>query len=175
MALGERVASPISHWDPNIRTKNLRKIENKGVRLFQSEIPTATMPPIVWTPVTKPLTEMEIALVSGTGVHLKSDEHFILASDSSFRIIPENTPTADLTVSHGGYDNSDVLEDINSMFPLDPLRKLAEEGLIAGIASRHIGFMGGGGDLKRLVNETGPAIADILKKDEVNAAVFTAG
>ena len=65
--------------------------------------------------------------------------------------------------------------DINSMFPLEPLRKLVEEGLIAGIAPRHIGFMGGGGDLKKLVNETGPAIADILKKDGVYATVFTAG
>lgn len=172
---GERVMPPINHWDPNIRTKNLKKIENRGVKLFQSEIPNATMPSIVWTPVTKPLNEMKIALVSGTGIHLRSDDRFILTSDSSYRIIPENTPTADLTVSHGGYDNSDVLEDINSMFPLDPLRKLVEEGLIAGIAARHIGFMGGGGDIKRLANETGPAIADILKKDGVDAAVFTAG
>lgn len=118
---------------------------------------------------------MKIALVSGTGVHLKSDKRFILTSDSSFRIIPGDASTTDLTVSHGGYDNSDALADINSMFPLDPLRKLVKEGLIAGIAPRHIGFMGGGGDLKKLANETGPAIAEILKKDGVDAAVFTAG
>ena len=172
---GERVMSPSSRWDSNIRGKNLEKIENKGVKLFQSEIPTATMPSIVWTPVTKPLAEMKIALVSGTGVHLKSDKRFILTSDSSFRIIPGDASTTDLTVSHGGYDNSDALADINSMFPLDPLRKLVKEGLIAGIAPRHIGFMGGGGDLKKLANETGPAIAEILKKDGVDAAVFTAG
>lgn len=172
---GERVTTPPSRWDPNIRGKNLYKMRNKDVRTFQSEIPTATMPPIVWTQVIKPLSEMKIALVSGTGVHLKSDKRFNLTSDSSFRIIPGDTFTYDLTVSHGGYDNSDALADINSMFPLDPLRKLAEEHLIAGVAPRHIGFMGGGGDLKKLSNETGPAIADILKKDGVDAAVFTAG
>ncbi|MBU5440100.1 hypothetical protein KQI42_19075 [Tissierella sp. MSJ-40] len=172
---GERVSSPPNRWDTSIRKRNLEKMENKGVRTFQSEIPTATMPPIVWTPVTKPLAQMKIALVSGTGVHLKSDQRFILTSDSSFRIIPGDASTADLTVSHGGYDNSDALADINSMFPLDPLRKLVEEGFIEGIAPRHIGFMGGGGDLKRLTNETGPAIADILKEDGVDAAVFTAG
>jgi D-proline reductase (dithiol) PrdA len=155
---GERVISPPSRWDPNIRTKNLEKVGNNGVKLFQSEIPTATMPSIVWTPVTKSLSEMKIALVSGTGVHLKADERFTLTSDSSFRIIPGDASTADLTVSHGGYDNSDALEDINSMFPLDPLRKLVEEGFIAAIAPRHIGFMGGGGDLKTLASETGPAI-----------------
>ena len=173
--IGERVTSPPNRWNPSIREKNLEKMANKRVGLFQSEIPTATMPPIVWTPVTKPLAEMKIALVSGTGVHLKSDQRFILTSDSSFRMIPGDTSTADLTVSHGGYDNSDALADINSMFPLDPLRELVKEGFIAGIAPRHIGFMGGGGDLKRLASETGPAIADILQKDEVDAAVFTAG
>lgn len=171
---GERVVSPPSRWNPDIRHKNSDKI-SRGVGLFQSEIPIASMPLIVWTPVTKPLAEMKIALVSGTGVHLKSDKRFELNVDSSFRIIPADTPTANLTVSHGGYDNSDVLADINSMFPLDPLRKLAEEGLIKEIAPHHIGFMGGGGDLKRLFNETGPAIADILKNDGVDAVVLTAG
>lgn len=172
---GEHVSAPPHRWDPAVREKNLAKIREDEGKSFQSEIPTATMPPIIWTTVTKPLAEMKIALVSGTGVHLRKDERFKLSCDSSFRIIPGDTATADLTVSHGGYDNSDVLADINSMFPLDRLRELAEEGLIAGIAPRHIGFMGGGGDLKALANETGPTIADILKKDGVDAAVFTAG
>ena len=150
-------------------------MENKYVQFFQSEIAVATIPPLVWTPVSKPLAEMKIALVTGTGVHLKSDRPFNLTSDSSFRIIPADARTADLTVSHGGYDNSDALMDINSVFPLDHLRQLWEEGFIGGIAPRHIGFMGGGGDLKRLAKETGPAIAEILIKDGVDAAVFTAG
>lgn len=175
---GERIKSPPNLWNTNIRERNLIKMTGKvdmGVKFFQSEIPTATMPPIVWTPVTKPLSEMKIALVSGTGVHLKSDRRFSLTVDSSFRIIPGDALTSHLTVSHGGYDNTDVLEDINSMFPLDPLRSLLEEGVIGDIASRNIGFMGAGGDLKKLANETGPAIAEILKSDGIDAAVFTAG
>lgn len=172
---GERILTPPQRWDLSVREKNLSKMKGGGQGLFQSEIPTATMPPTVWTPVTKPLSEMKVALVTGTGVHLRDDKRFNLSCDSSFRIIPADTPTSSLTVSHGGYDNTDALSDINSMFPLDRLRELAEEGLIASVAPRHIGFMGGGGDLKALANETGPAIADILKKDGVDAAVFTAG
>lgn len=172
---GERILAPQQRWDLSVRKNNLSKMKAGGQGLFQSEIPTATMPQIVWTPVTKPLSEMKIALVTGTGVHLRDDRRFNLSCDSSFRIIPADTPTSSLTVSHGGYDNTDALSDINSMFPLDRLRELAEEGLIAAVAPRHIGFMGGGGDLKALANETGPAIADILKKDGVDAAVFTAG
>jgi D-proline reductase (dithiol) PrdA len=172
---GERVSRAPRRWDPRVRTENLARMRGEEGKPFQSEIPTAVMPPVVWTPVKKPLAEMRVALVTGTGVHLKGDERFNLVCDSGFRIIPGDANTADLTVSHGGYDNSDVLSDINSMFPLDRLRELAEEGLIAGIAPRHIGFMGGSGDLKALAKETGPAIAEILKNDGVDAAIFTAG
>lgn len=172
---GDCVLPPADRWDQSVRKKNLEIMRGKEAGYFRSEIPTATTPSSVWTPVTKPLSEMKIALITGTGVHLKSDKRFDLTTDSSFRIIPHDASADDLTVSHGGYDNSDVLSDINSMFPLDRLKELADEGLIAGVAPRHIGCMGGGGDLEKLANETGPAIADILRRDEVDAAVLTAG
>lgn len=172
---GGRVSGAPRRWDPRVRRKNLARLSGEEKKPFQSEIPTATLPPVVWTPVNKPLAEMRVALVTGTGVHLRGDARFNLVCDNTFRIIPGDSGTEDLTVSHGGYDNSDVLADINSMFPLDRLRELAAEGLIAGIAPRHIGFMGGSGDLKALANETGPAIAEILKNDGVDAAIFTAG
>ena len=142
---------------------------------FRSEIATAVLPDSVWTPVTKPLSQMRVALVTGTGVHPKNAQRFLLTTDSSFRVIPGGMPTDQLTVTHGGYDNSDVLDDINSMFPLDRLRELAAEGFIREVAPRHIGFMGGGGDLKKLKEETGPAVVAMLQEDRVDAAVFTAG
>lgn len=175
MMSGETVSGPPQRWDPAVRQKNLLKLKEGGTSVFQSEIPTAIMPPVVWTPVTKPLAEMKIALVTGAGVHLREDQRFLLSCDSSFRIIPADTSTENLTVSHGGYDNTDALTDINSMFPLDRLRELAIEGMISGIAPRHFGFMGGGGDLKELAQKTGPAIAEILNRDGVDAAIFTAG
>ena len=165
---GEEIAPAPGHWDPAVRGENLSGPP------FRSEIAVAVRPPVVWSEVTKPLHKMRVALVTGTGVHLKSDQRFALTSDSSFRVIPGDADTADMTVTHGGYDNTDVLKDINSMFPIDRLRELAAEGIIGEVAPRHIGFMGGGGDLKRLLTETGPQVAAILKNDQVDAAVFTA-
>lgn len=78
-------------------------------------------------------------------------------------------------VSHGGYDNSDVNKDINSMFPIDRLKELVEEGFIKAVAPTHIGFMGGGGNQKVFKEETGPAIAKILKDEGVDAVLMTAG
>ena len=145
------------------------------VKGLQSEIYAPITPPPVFTPVTKELKDMTIALATAAGVHLKSDKRFNLAGDTSFRLIPGDTPSSELMVSHGGYDNGDVNKDINCMFPIDRLRELAKEGFIKGIAPVHVGFMGGGGNQQVFTEQTGPEIAKILKEEGVDAVLMTAG
>ena len=145
------------------------------VKGLQSEIFVPITPPPVWTPVTKELKDMKVAIATAAGVHLKSDKRFNLAGDFTYRTIPGDTITSDLMVSHGGYDNGDVNKDINCMFPIDRLRELAAEGFIKEVAETHIGFMGGGGNQQKFKEETGPAIAKILKDEGVDAVILTAG
>ena len=140
------------------------------VKGLQSEIYVPITPPPVWAPVTKELKDMKIAIASAAGVHLKTDKRFNLAGDFTFRRV-----TDDLMVSHGGYDNGDVNKDVNCMFPLDRLRELAKAGFIGSVAPTHIGFMGGGGNQQKFREETGPTIAKILKDEDVDAVIMTAG
>lgn len=76
------------------------------VKGLQSEIFVPVTPPPVWAPVTKPLNEMVIALATAAGVHRKEDKRFNLAGDFTWREIYDSTPSSDLMVSHGGYDNT---------------------------------------------------------------------
>ncbi len=145
------------------------------VKGLQSEIYVPITPPPVWTPVTKPLKEMRIAMATAAGVHLKSDKRFNFAGDFSYRMIPGDASVDDMMVSHGGYDNGDVNKDINCMFPLDRLRELAAEGYIGSVAPEHFGFMGGGGDQQKFTEETGPEIARRLKAEGVDGVLLTAG
>lgn len=145
------------------------------VRGLQSEIFVPITPDPVWTPVTKELKDMTVALVTAAGVHEKDDKRFDLAGDFSYRIVKDTTPSDDLMVSHGGYDNADVNKDVNCMFPIDRLHELAEDGVIKGVAPVHIGFMGGGGDQEKFKNETGPKVAELLKEEKVDAVLMTAG
>lgn len=145
------------------------------VKGLQSEIFVPITPPPVWTPVTKELKDMKVALVTAAGVHLKSDKRFNLAGDFSFRVVPGDAPVEEMMVSHGGYDNADVNKDINCMFPIDRMRELAEEGFIKAISSVNHGFMGGGGDQTKFTQETGPEIARQLKEEGVDAVLLTAG
>ena len=145
------------------------------IKGMQSEIFVPITPKSVWTPVKKPLNKMKIALATAAGVHLKTDERFNFAGDFTYRIIPGDISSNELMVSHGGYDNADVNKDINCMFPIDPLKDLVEEGFISEISGIHAGFMGGGGNQEKFKNETGPAIAQKFKDDNVDAVVLTAG
>ena len=100
-----------------------------SVKGLQSEIFVPITPPPVWTPVTKELKDMTIALATAAGVHLKSDKRFNLAGDTTYRIVPDTAKVEELMVSHGGYDNADANRDINCMFPIDRLHELAKEDL----------------------------------------------
>ncbi len=145
------------------------------IKGLQSEIYVPITPKPVWTPVTKELKDMRIALASAAGIHLKKDKRFNLAGDTGYRTIPNDEKVEDMMVSHGGYDNGDVNKDINCMFPIDRLRELAAEGYIKEAAPVHYTFMGGGGNQEVFTNETGPLIAKKLKEENVDAVVMTAG
>ena len=61
---------------------------------------------IPWTPLSRPLAEATVALVTTGGVHLCSDTPFVLKSDASYRIIPRTATSDDLCIARGVSDGS---------------------------------------------------------------------
>ena len=72
------------------------------VKGLQSEIFVPITPPMVWTPVTKEVKDMTVALATAAGVHWKEDKRFNLAGDFTWRKVFTTTPSSELMVSHGG-------------------------------------------------------------------------
>lgn len=133
---------------------------------------------IPWTPVTRPLPETVIALVTTAGVHLRSQEPFDMddpAGDPSYRVIPSEVTSEALVITHKYYDHSAADSDINVVLPLDRLRELKIEGRIGGMAPFVYSFMGhiDGPHLRTLVEETAPAVARRLKRDGAQAVFLT--
>lgn len=62
-----------------------------------------------------------MALVTTTGVHLRTDRPFDLNGDASFRVIPGRAAPHDLQITHQAYDRGDA-RDINLVFPLPRLQ-----------------------------------------------------
>jgi D-proline reductase (dithiol) PrdB len=133
---------------------------------------------IPWTPVQKPLRETVIALVTTSGVHLKTQPPFNMDDsdgDPSFRVIPSHVGSDELMITHKYYDHSAADRDINVVLPLDRLRELKAEGLIGGIAPAVYSFMGhiDGPHLHTLIEETAPEVARRLKGDGAEAVFLT--
>ncbi|MDR0877673.1 MAG: hypothetical protein LBN21_06445 [Treponema sp.] len=153
----------------------MEKFKLTTVPGMRSEVFAPTTPPPVWAEVTKPLNKCRVGFATAGGIHLKTQTPFNPAGDFSLREIPSDTPSSALMVTHGGYDNSDVNKDVNAMLPIDRLRELKAAGFIGDVSPILVGFMGGGGNVEKFRNETGPAIADIFKREEVDIALLTAG
>ena len=135
---------------------------------------------IPWTPVSKPLRESKVAIVTTAGVHHRWQKPFDMTDtegDPTFREIDLTLPISDLMITHDYYDHRDADRDINVVFPVERLRELEAEGMIGELAERHYGFMGhiDGRHIQTLINETAPEVADRFKADGVDVVLLTPG
>ena len=142
---------------------------------LQSEIFVPVTPPPVFTELKKPLSECKVAFITAGGIHKKSQTPFNTSGDFSYRTIEFDTPSSELMVTHGGFDNSDINKDVNAMFPIDRLHELVKEGFIGSLPKETYTFMGGGGNVEKFRNETGPEIAKKLKAQGVDIVLCTGG
>lgn len=68
-----------------------------------------------FSPLAKPLAACRLAIVTTAGVHRRSDRPFG-PGDQSYRVIPSDTPAADIVQSHTslGYDRAAIMRDLTS-------------------------------------------------------------
>ena len=148
-----------------------------SVRLFVKAYPWRRIDPVPWAPLSKPLSQAKVALVSTAGLVLPEQEPFdntIRGGDTSFRKIPADTDLRRLVDTHRSqsYDHSGLHQDPNLAFPLDRLHELAAAGRIGSVNHRHLSFMGSITAPGRLTRDSAPAAAELLVADRVEAALL---
>jgi len=126
----------------------------------------------------KPLREAKIALVTTAGLHTPEQPAFDASNkggDCSYRWIPGEISVNDLQIAHRSkaFDHSGIEQDRNLCFPLDRFRELLGEGKIGDLNYRHLSFMGSITAPGRLIRETAPEAARLLKADQVDVAFLT--
>ncbi len=131
---------------------------------------------VPYTPVTAQLSEMNIAIVSSTGIYL-ADQHqpFNDNGDDTYRVLPAEFDLGQIRFKHGHYDTSEAEKDVNVVFPIERLRELAAEGVIKGVSNKHISFKGFSMDLKRQYEFLAPSIADEMERSQADAVLLTGG
>ena len=131
-----------------------------------------------FTPLSRPLADSRVALVSSAGVHLDDQEAFhveTVAGDPSYRLIPDDVDLGRLRFTHTHYDTSSAEEDPNVVFPIDRLHEAVTEGRIGATSSVHIGMMGFNPDPGSIADVTAPAVAEILSAEQVDVVVLVPG
>ena len=119
-----------------------------------------------------PLAQRRVAIVTTSGLHVKSDRPFQMGS-ADYRVIPGDTPDAELVMSHTSvnYDRSGFQEDVNVVFPLARLRELESERVIGSISDFHYSFMGAAAI--RALEPKARELAGLLRKDRVDAVLLS--
>ena len=132
---------------------------------------------IPWTPLAKPLERCRVALLTTGGVHRRDDTPFDRTDprgDPSFRVLPAQSASAELTITHDHYDHRDADRDVNVVLPFGPLAALLAERRVGALAPRHYSLMGhiDGPHVATLRERTAPALAQRLRADGADVVVL---
>lgn len=136
--------------------------------------------PAPWTPMTTPLSECTVALVSTAGIALNDDQPFDQErerrdpwwGDPTHRLIPRGTTEAEVKLYHLHIDPKFGEQDLDVVLPIRRLEELASEGIIGRAADTHYSTMGYQLRTDVLLNETAPAIAGDMKSRGIQAAAL---
>jgi D-proline reductase (dithiol) PrdB len=147
-----------------VRLRDLSDAEREHI--MAKELPSYDSEPFVEGP---PLSERRVALVTTAGLHRTDDEAFSFV-DLSYRIIPGHADLSPLTMTHSSvhFDRTGFREDVNTVFPLDRLRELADDGVIGSLADHHYSLMGAGWP-PEMIEPTCAELARLLHADAVTA------
>lgn len=135
---------------------------------------------IPWTPLSKPLSDCTVALISTGGIALKTDHPFDQDGeredpwwgDPSYRVIPRTATAEDIRVYHLHIDPSFAESDLNCLLPIARLEELVEAGAVGRASPSHYSFMGYILDPRELLETSVPAMIEGLRGDDVDLAVM---
>jgi len=117
------------------------------------------------------VSSARVALVSTAGLHRRTDRPFGIG-ETGYRLIPKGVRAGDLVMSHvsTNFDRTGFQQDLNTVFPIDRLNELVEEGKIGSLADFHYSFMGATDPVQ--MEDEARSLAAILKKDRVNVVLL---
>jgi D-proline reductase (dithiol) PrdB len=133
--------------------------------------------PVPWSPMKKPLTRANVAIVSSAGMVERNQVPFDdekRGGDTTYREIPDGIEVSSLIDTHRSesFDHRGIQSDPNLAFPLDRLHELRDSGIVGAVNHRHFSFMGSITAPGRLIAESAPDAAQKLASDGVDAVLL---
>jgi D-proline reductase (dithiol) PrdB len=134
-----------------------------------ADCPSFDTTPFVLGP---PLSQRRLAVVSSAALIHRGDVPFHFGSPE-VRFLPAGAPLADLLVSHVSinFDRSGYQRDINTIYPIERLRELKDEGVIGGLATTHYTVMGSTDPTT--MEESADQITGQLRQERIDAVLLS--
>jgi len=120
-------------------------------------------------PLTKPLNQARLAMISSCGVHRKTDRPLDVChpfGDFGFRRVPSSAKPAELTIHQLKYPHDDADIDLNVAFPIERLQELVAEGTLGGLTQNFFSFIGYNMDPERFERTVARDIAEAVTVEE---------
>jgi D-proline reductase (dithiol) PrdB len=140
--------------------------------------------PIPFTPLTKPLSQCRIALITTGGLYLKErqppfdlerERHEPTWGDPALRIIPNDVTQAEIGVAHLHINPEFIEHDFNVALPLARLRAwvaMGEVGSMAHEAYSLMGYQGFPPNTTGWATEAAPELMVRMQADQVDGVIL---
>mgnify|MGYP000327268336 FL=1 len=145
--------------------------------LVEGEIP--------WTPLTKPLSQCKLSLITTAGLYCKEvqppfdterEQAEPTWGDATYRPIPTDCSPDQIGISHLHINPLPILQDLNVVFPVQRMRELVAEGRIGSLAAQAYSFMGYQGfppNPRAWLETSAPQVALALQGEGVDGLLLT--
>ena len=119
-----------------------------------------------------PLSKRRVAIISTAALIKRGDTPFAFGT-TEVRHVPASWSAADILMSHVSinFDRSGFQRDVNTVYPIDRLRTLADEGVIAGVADTHYTVMGSSDP--HGMGDAADQIAGQLKQERIDSILLS--
>ncbi|MGQ9508011.1 MAG: glycine/sarcosine/betaine reductase selenoprotein B family protein [Thermodesulfobacteriota bacterium] len=136
---------------------------------------------IPWKPLSKPLNQITLALITSAGISLKTDPPFDMErekreplwGDRSFRKIPRETTEKEIDVNHLHINTNWIKQDINVMLPLQRMAEFEKEKIIGSLAPSAYSFYGFQWQNTDFLKEAIEPISILMGEEGVEAIFLT--
>jgi len=144
---------------------------DKDVKALSADIEIPSFSSTAFT-TPPPLADATVAIVTTASLHHPDDDDFS-PTDTGFRVLQADR--RDYMMGHWSpnFDTTGFALDINTVFPIDRLDELAEQGVIGAVATEHLSYAGNQFDVSAIRMDSGPAGAQRLKDHGVDVVLLT--
>lgn len=122
-----------------------------------------------FTKVTKPLAKSRLGMISTAGTYIQGQVAYYYQDDTSIRAIPNDTRVEKIRFSHITENYlAEARQDPGTVFPLESLTILQQEGVIGELAKNYYSCMGGIYSQNRVRQELIPNLEEVVEKQELD-------